>query len=273
MATIRTFSDRQYASLSSLEIKNAAKAAGVKAYSADLVEDLANIMSGGGFNSPSEIEKEVQRNVSRLELIPDEDGDYYTPTKGYTKDVAQATKDRIDYEVEYHSNINNFIQNIDLNVPGDSPLEKAFNIIKYLGNQTTSDSGETSSGESVIPIFSESRSNSEKLASKLNDAIELNRTLDEEDKELLELEDEDSTAALLNSEVYREILKASMTLDSFSAIQTKPSSNLKKSPAGDVRKIRSIRGFDEFDKIHHSELINPRKYMGYRVINGEAIVS
>ena len=271
--TIRTIPSASYLHPSADEVKQLAKQVGVEQYAPDLVEDLCNIASGGSFVSASDITDYCNNNFNKL-LEPDSDGDYNKPS-GYTKNYSDAKQAWVEKDVQYHQNIQTFLETLDLNsIPGNSPLEKALNCIKYLGEQANSSGSSDSSGSPTIPIFSKDEDAARKQAETINESVELVEKLDREDKELLDLKDDDNANIenLVKSEVMRDILRASNEMDKISAIKTKPSSKLIKDDQGDIKLGRSIKGFDEFHKINPLELVNPKAMMAYRVINNEARV-
>jgi len=279
--TIRTIPSPNYLHPSADEVRKLAKELGVEAYAPDLVEDLCNIASGGSFVSASDIFDQCSNNFNKV-LEPDYDGDYTLPDNpndfdsNYTKNYSIAKQAWVEKDVGYHQNIQTFLQSLNLDgIPGTTPLEKAINTIKYLGEEANSSSGSNdSSGSPTIPIFSTFEEKVKEEAKKINEAIELVEKLDQEDKELLDLKDDDNynIESLVKSDVMRDILRASNEMDKISAIKTKPSSKLIKDDQGDVKIARSIKGFDEFHRINPLELVNPLPMMAYRVINNEARV-
>lgn len=270
--TIRTIPSNSYLHSSADEVKQAAKQIGVNKYAPDLVEDLCNIASGGSFVSASDIHDYCSNNFNKV-LEPDSDGDYKKPS-GYTKSYSEAKQAWVEKDVKYHQNIIMFLETLDLrSIPGNSPLEKALNCIKYLGDQASNSGSNDTSGNPTIPIFKEGEDAAKKQAETINEAIELVDKLDQEDKELLDMKDDDiNIEQLVKSEVMRDILRASNEMDKISAIKTKPSSKLIKDDQGDIKLGRAIKGFDEFHKINPLELVNPKAMMAYRVINNEARV-
>lgn len=271
--TIRTIASNSYLHPSADEVRTLAKQVGVEQYAPDLVEDLCNIASGGSFVSASDIQDYCNNNFNKV-LEPDKDGDYKKPS-GYTKKYSDAKQAWVEKDVGYHTNIQKFLETLDVNaIPGNSPLEKALNCIKYLSEQANNSDNSDSSGNPTIPIFSKGEDSAKEKAENINEAVELVEKLDREDKELLDLKDDDNSniEQLVKSEVMRDILSASNEMDKISAIKTKPSSKLIKDDQGDIRLGRAIKGFDEFHKINSVELVNPKAMLSYRVINNEARV-
>jgi hypothetical protein len=276
--TIRTTPSNSYLHPSADEVRQLAKELKVGAYAPDLVEDLCNIASGGSFVSASDIFDQCTNNFNKL-LEPDSDGDYRLPDShelNYTKNYSEAREAWVEKDVGYHQNIQTFLQTLNLDgIPGTTPLEKSLNTIKYLGEQATpsSDSSD-SSGSPTIPIFSTFEGKVKEVAKKINEAIEIVEKLDQEDKELLDLNGDDNSniESLVKSDVMADILRASNEMDNISSIKTKPSSKLIKDDQGDVKIARSIKGFDEFHRINPLEFVNPLPMMAYRVINSEARV-
>lgn len=135
----RTKPHKSYAEPSRLDIQARFQEIGFeKAYSYDLVRDLANAYSHvktGGIVSDSFVN--FQEKMGEIPTDPEE-------------------KEAYDKRVKYHSNVQTFLNSVDFDsYSGGSPLQKAASIVTALSSQEGGEGGDE--GE-PLPIFQESSS-------------------------------------------------------------------------------------------------------------------
>lgn len=279
--TIRTIPASDYIPPRDADITRKAKSMEIPSYSTSLVQDICNLVSGGSITTQSDVAEFVRDNFKK-EVKPDKDGVYRAPNIVRTKDPASAKEAWIQSEIKYHENIKEFLTTLDYSqsLLGDSPLEKALNYIKLLSASEGGepDPGDTdSTGDKTIPIFKRDKKEVKKKAKNINESVKLVEKLKPEDKELLDIDQEkgdlENAKFLLGKDTYLEIIKASSATSKISKISTKPSATIVPDEEGDIVKSRLIRGFEEFHKVTHNELINPRNALASKIINGEATVN
>ena len=181
------------------DVRRVAERVNLKNYSPDFTADLANIAAGGEILLPSEWEDKLRPIAENaISTEPDNDGEWNTYNKGYTKDRREAVNSEILHLSRYHQNVTDFMNKVDFDgVPGNTPLEKSMSLVKMLSHnaQDMSDGGPPSDQEDMLPIFEGWKSGQE-LAEDLNAAIESIETLDDVEKEIMDASmDADPTLA------------------------------------------------------------------------------
>ena len=251
--TIRTEASNYYTVFSS-EIRRMTKEMNVNEYDEELVTDLANIWSGGKLTSPGHIRSNT--NYRNVDITSN--GEYELPRGGTVTKLSQAQDEWHKHDVQVQLDTQEFIKEImDVDVPGDSPLEQAINTIKLLDKDRDM-----------------SRGRGKQLAVKIKNKLEAAKSMDSIDMEVTgnnEINDVDRAAKMDNT--WTEILRVSAETNKIAALSTTPTPTLRRKVDGNVVRSRPITGFDELHKITSRELILPRNVLNSRIIEGECHVN
>jgi len=289
MTTIRTTAPQTYIPPSPSDIRAMAREVGVSRYDTSLVQDLCNIQAGGEFTSTIQIEKELTKNITKInrELKKDSDGDYEFRGKwlksesgNYVSNIDDAQAIVAKQQVKYHKSIQDFIRTLDFsNIPGYTPLERSLGLLKLLSSQeggSPEDSQDDECGD-VLPIFSENnedRKDPKELANQINEVLENISNMDEHEKILCNITGDGNNIPLdLASDMMNGkdvMLKIKRELDKVCALQTTKHCVMKPDSNGAEVRYRSIQDISEFPKLHPTEFIYPDAYKNYRLVNGIA---
>lgn len=205
---VRTKSHQSYAEPSRLDIQSRFQEIGFdKAYSHDLVRDLANAYShvkAGGTVSDSLVN--FQEKMGEIPSDSEE-------------------REAYDKRVKYHSNVQTFLSSIDFDTySGGSPLQKAASIVTALSSQEGGESG--GEGE-PLPIFQESTSDeiqekTESMDEDVEMALEVNK---DASKYVFNPDNKSPEVALASmSDEQRELLEKLALLGDRGAIKARKSS-------------------------------------------------
>jgi hypothetical protein len=263
-------------------------------YSPSLALDIANLIEGGEILPTPDIKSQIRKQLSKqLTLKADASGQYRDVKGEKVPSYADAMDSYVDEHFKVQKNTVEFLQELksggDLNkVPGRTPLEKTFTLLRMLDKNDGKSSSPMPTGGGgggeFMPTFSGGNSRGSASARNLHDQLEFLDKITPESKELMSTlendmyddgteEDEDTQNAIsIASNVYREILKSASMLDRVTAIHTKPTSRLIPDVTGDRIEHRAIRGFEETGKIHAKEFIRPRPVMLSRIIEHQTQV-
>ena len=251
--TIRTEASSYYTVFSS-EIKRMTREMNVADYDEGLVTDLANMWSGGQLTTP----EYIRSNINYRNLHTEKNGEYRIPGNNTVIKLSQAQDEWHKHDTQVQLDTQEFIKEImDVDVPGDTPLEQAINTIKFLDKDQDM-----------------SRGRAKQLAVKIKDKLEAARSMDSVDMEMTgnnDVNDVDRAAKMDNT--WSEILRVSSAMNKIKAISTHPTPTLIRAVDGDIERSRPITGFDELHKIKSSELILPRNVLNSRIIEGECHVN
>jgi uncharacterized protein with von Willebrand factor type A (vWA) domain len=172
--------------------------------------------------------------------------------------LSQAQDEWHKHDTQVQLDTQEFIKEImDVDVPGDSPLEQAINTIKFFKKDQDM-----------------SRGRAKQLAVSIKKKLEAARSMDSVDMEMTgnnDVNDVDRAAKMDNT--WSEILRVSSAMNKIKAISTHPTPTLIRAVDGDIERSRPITGFDELPKIKSSELILPRNVLNSRIIEGECHVN
>jgi uncharacterized protein with von Willebrand factor type A (vWA) domain len=223
-------------------------------YDEVLVTDLANMWSGGQLTTS----EHIRSNINYRNLHTESNGEYKLPRGGTVTKLSQAQDEWHKHDVQVQLDTQEFIKEImDVDVPGDSPLEQAINTIKFLDKYQDM-----------------SRGRAKQLAVRIKNKLEAARSMDSVDMEMTgnnDVNDVDRAAKMDNT--WSEILRVSSAMNKIKAISTHPTPTLIRAVDGDIERSRPITGFDELHKIKSSELILPRNVLNSRIIDGECHVN
>jgi uncharacterized protein with von Willebrand factor type A (vWA) domain len=223
-------------------------------YDEVLVTDLANMWSGGQLTTS----EHIRSNINYRNLHTESNGEYKLPRGGTVTKLSQAQDEWHEHDTQVQLDTQEFIKEImDVDVPGDSPLEQAINTIKFLDKYQDM-----------------SRGRAKQLAVRIKNKLEAARSMDSVDMEMTgnnDVNDVDRAAKMDNT--WSEILRVSSAMNKIKAISTHPTPTLIRAVDGDIERSRPITGFDELHKIKSSELILPRNVLNSRIIEGECHVN
>jgi uncharacterized protein with von Willebrand factor type A (vWA) domain len=226
----------------------------VSDYDEGLVTDLANMWSGGQLTTP----EYIRSNINYRNLHTESNGEYRIPGDNTVIKLSQAQDEWHKHDTQVQLDTQEFIKEImDVDVPGDTPLEQAINTIKFLDKDQDM-----------------SRGRAKQLAVKIKNKLEAARSMDSVDMEMTgnnDVNDVDRAAKMDNT--WSEILRVSSAMNKIKAISTHPTPTLIRAVDGDIERSRPITGFDELHKIKSSELILPRNVLNSRIIEGECHVN
>ena len=251
--TIRTEASSYYTVFPS-EIKRMTREMNVSDYDEGLVTDLANMWSGGQLTTP----EYIRSNINYRNLHTESNGEYKLPRGGTVTKLSQAQDEWHKHDTQVQLDTQEFIKEImDVDVPGDSPLEQAINTIKFFDkNQDMS------------------RGRAKQLAVSIKEKLEAAKSMESVDMEITgnnDVNDVDRAAKMDNS--WREILRVSAAMNKIAALSTTPTPTLKRKVDGDIVCSRPITGFDELHKLASRELILPRNVLNSRIIESECHVN
>ena len=266
------------------EITDKAEELELKNFSVPFVRDIANIASGGSYYDYDRILREVSNEVR---VRPDNDGDYkdsdgnyiMTDDDNYVKDYNKARVMAASKKAQYHQNINNFIQELDLDgVPGTTPLTKAVNMVNILAKADSSNDNSEQDGQSM-PIFQEK--NGEQLAKDLNKIFEDIKNLDNPEKMLMEKdtdakaenEQNDFSTMELASDMVKGKsiwLKISRKLESLVSLRTFAYRKTVADIEGKSVRSRPIENPNEINKLTSAEWSNPEYLRMFRIASRQA---
>lgn len=258
MFTFRTNPPATYFTPTGDEMRSVAKAVGLGTYSRDLAADLAHIASGGTVNPPSYYREVVRAGVEDNFPTPNTSGEWKLKNGSYTKDRGRAVAEGVESALRYHQNVCDFLQTVDFtNVPGDTPLEQAMNLLKLLSKKQGG-AGGGENGE-TLPIFADETAG-EKPAEELNKLLDEVESMSWEEAELLSPEkittDEEgnehiSSMALAEDMLSgkEEMLRISRNLDTLSRMQVRRQRKVEADPSGDDVRKRPIAHLGELAKV------------------------
>lgn len=279
MAYISQVNSKKYQPTSE-EIKAKAKEVGLKSYSSIFAQDLACLAAGEKFRPLSEVMgdlKTEQRKITQKTFKVDSDGDYYTPGAdwgSYTKDrdrKAQFEQKKVTQSAE---NMRNFLQHIApqlSRVPGATPLSRAMNLMKYLGDQNQSGSENGDDSGNLIP-FSTSSEKTQEMIEKLESDLEILESLDEDDHELLGSEGDTEKAWLNMDEKSQEIMRVAQFCKQQAKLKVQPKSRLVRDSDGQFTFFRASRDFSDFPKTQRRVLMSRNK-IGHKILSQQAKVA
>ncbi|MDQ7814275.1 MAG: VWA domain-containing protein [Patescibacteria group bacterium] len=277
--TFRTSPPATYISPSRDEMKEAAKAVGLKGFAPDLVADMTNLAAGGRVRPPSEYRSEVARRVEEKLPAPDSNENWSITvrkdgkkTSAWTKNRQEAIASRIEDALRYHQNVCDFLQTLDLSkFPGNSPLEQAMSCLKLLSKkQGGESSGGAEGGGEPLPIFSENE-RPEGVAEALHETMDAVDSLSDEELDMVdpegenhEVESEESDGQrqghqglnrlkvaedLVDGSDKRVMLDISRKLDQFTKLQCRRQVKLETDPAGEEIRTRPIAHLGELSRV------------------------
>jgi len=259
--SFRTAPPATYITPSRDEMREVADKVGLKSFSRDLVADLGNLAAGGSICPPSSYRAKVMERVS--EQLPAQDSyGGWTNSKGIrTKDRQVAIQERVQKSMQYHQNVCDFLQTVELQkFPGSSPLEQAMNMLKLLSEKKGGQGG--GEGGEPLPIFTDNDM-SEKIGEELNHLMDEVDSLSEDEKSLLDPDqdagsgdgengDDGLQKMKLASDMQKGkdvMLEISRNLDSLSRMQVRKSKKQEPDPAGEEIRNRPIAHLGELNKV------------------------
>ncbi len=271
MYTFRTKAPAIYIPPNQEEMREAANKVGLKSFSRDLVADLCNLAAGGDIAPPSSYRGVIQEKIEAQLPASDSDGEWKLKRlrdngREYTKSRSTAVADGVEVAMNYHQNVCDFLQTIELDkFPGQSPLEQAMNLLKLLSKKSGGSGG--GEGKEPLPIFTEN-DNSEKIGEDLNHLMDEVDSLSQDEKDLLDPKNPDQDAGSGESDADdglqkmslaedmlggKEImLQISRNLDQLTRMQVRKSKKQEADPAGDEIRKRPIRHLGELNRIEKS---------------------
>lgn len=230
--SFRTIPPADYLAPTRQECSEAAKMAGLGAFSHDLMQDIAKIVAGGQIALPSSYAKIVEDRHPVLE--PDQ----YNDLSSRLRQSAKARKE----EMEYHQRVCDFLQALKLEkVPGESPLETAANVLKLLSRQK---GGE---GE-PLPIFQKAENDAAKKIEKMCDDVE---QLSQEQRELLKDEGQDLSPMeeILKVKNERVMLEIARKLSLMTKLRVIKQKKFVEDPQSSETKTRPIASYSELNRL------------------------
>lgn len=289
--TIRTAAPKTYIPPSASDIKQMAKEVGVARYNTSLVQDLCNIQAGGDFVPSSQLEKELIKNITRIngELKLASDGDYKFRGEWLRDENGHCVSDLDDaqtivakQQVKYHKKIQDFVRTLDFsNVPGHSPLEKSLGLLKILSSQEGGSPEDIEDDEcgNALPIFSENnrdKKDPEEMARRINEVLENVSDMDEHEKILCNITGDGSNSPLALAADMLDgkdiMLKIKRDLDKLCALQTTKHCVMRADSNGAEIRYRPMQDISEIARLHPTEFIYPEAYRNYRWMNSVAQV-
>jgi len=259
MFTFRTNPPATYLTPSAEEMRNVAKAVGLGTYSRDLASDLAHLAAGGTINPPSRYREVVRAGVEEKFPSPNANGEWKIKNGTFTKDRGRAVAKGVESAFRYHQTVCDFLEAVDFtNVPGDTPLEQAMNLLKLLSKKKGG-AGGGENGE-TLPIFADEKIAGEKPAEELNKLLDDVESMSWEEAELLSPDkietDADGGETLSAMDLAEdmlsgkeEMLRISRNLDSLSRMQVRRQRNVETDPSGDDVRKRPIAHMGELAKV------------------------
>lgn len=260
------------------EIKARAKEVRLKTYNPTFAKDLACLAAGEKFRPLSEVMGDlsaVHAEIARKKDYPtDSDGDYSTPDADwgwYTRDLDKKIQYEQEKVTQSVQNLRNFLQQIEpqlSRIPGATPLARAMNLMKYLGDQNQSGGGTDSD---PLP-FSTSSEETQELLEKLESDLEILENLDEDDHELLG-SDGDAEKAWLNMDAgAHEIMRVAHFCKGQSKLKVNPKARLVRDNDGKFIIFRASRDFSDFPKAQRRVLMSRNK-IGHKILSQQAKVA
>jgi hypothetical protein len=259
------------------EIKLRAKEVGLKTYSPTFAQDLASLAAGEKFRPLSEVMadlKPVLSKVGQKTFKVDSDGDYYTPGSvwgAYTRDRDQKVQFEQEKLTQSMQNMRNYLQHIAPQldrIPGATPLSRAMNLMKHLGDQA---GAETSEGGDPPP-FSTSSEKTQEMIEKLESDLEILENLDEDDHELLDSEGDTEKAWLNMDKKIHEIMRVAQFCEGQAKLKVRPQSRLVRDNEGKFTFFRASRDFSDFPKTQRRVLMSRNK-IGHKILSQQAKVA
>lgn len=260
------------------EIKARAKEVGLKTYSPTFAQDLASLAAGEKYRPLSEVMvdlKTEQCKVTQKTFHVDSDGDYYTPGAdwgSYTKDRDQKVQFEQEKLAQSMQNMRNYLQHIApqlSRIPGATPLSRAMNLMKHLGDQDQSGS-EAEGGDP--PPFSTSSEKTQEMIEKLESDLEILETLDEDDHELLGSEGDTEKAWLNMDAKVHEIMRVAQFCEGQAKLKVHPQSRLVRDNEGKFTFFRASRDFSDFPMAQRKILLSRNK-IGHKILSQQAKVA
>ena len=260
------------------EISAKAKEVGLKTYSPTFAQDLACLAAGEKFRPLSEVMgdlKTEQCKVTQKTFKVDSDGDYYTPGAdwgSYTKDRNQKVEFEQEKLSESTQNMRNYLQHIAPQldrIPGATPLSRAMNLMKYLGDQDQSGS---EAGDGNPPPFSTSSEKTQEMLDRLDSDLQILENLDEDDHELLGSDGDAEKAWLNMDEKAHEIMRVAQFCKQQAKLKVRPQSRLVPDNEGKFTFFRASRDFSDFPKTQRRVLMSRNK-IGHKILSQQAKVA
>jgi hypothetical protein len=147
-------------------------------YDEVLVTDLANMWSGGQLTTS----EHIRSNINYRNLHTESNGEYKLPRGGTVTKLSQAQDEWHKHDTQVQLDTQEFIKEImDVDVPGDSPLEQAINTIKFLDKEDQD----------------MSRGRAKQLAVRIKNKLEAARSMDSVDMEMTGNNDVNDVIVLL----------------------------------------------------------------------------
>lgn len=260
------------------EIKAKAKEVGLKSYSPAFAQDLACLAAGEKFRPLSEVMGQLGKGKAKIAqkaFKVDSDGDYYTPGADWGSYTRYRDR-KVEFEQEKFTqsvqNMRNFLQRVEpqlSRVPGATPLSRAMNLMKYLGDQNKAGS---EAGEGSFPLFSTDSKETQDMIDKLDSDLETLENLDEDDHELLGSDGDAEKAWLNMDEKVHEIMRVAQFCEGQAKLKVKPKSRLVRDSDGQFTFFRASRDFSDFPKTQRKVLMSRNK-IGHKILSQQAKVA
>lgn len=272
------------------EMKDMARKVGLKAYSKELVSDLANLAAGGKINPRSSYMSQIRDNIKVTEKREGSETFYADSSNQPHRSFREAYEASEKKAIRYHQNVSDFLAGADMHkYPGDSPLAKAMNLLKLLSKKSGGSSG-GSDGE-TLPIFTDN-GQSEKVAEDLNQVMDDVESLSSDEKDLLDPESDKSDGSsdkeakgddgLQKMKIAEDmiegkniILEISRKLDKLTKLQVRKSKKQFSDPNGEDIINRPMKDLSELGKIRSSDWVEysvNRNLFLYKAVTGSLMV-
>ena len=289
----RTNPPTHYIEPSDKEVIQRAEEQELKSFSIPLVRDIANIAAGGSYVDYEEIIREVGKSVKVVkasdgDYMDEETGNYLKHDGSYINSYGTAVKVASKEKADYHVNVSDFIRNLEFNrAAGNTPLQKAVNIVNMLANQKQNKGGDCSEEKGKgIPIFSnesDERTSGTELGKRFNEIFEQMTKLDSPEKDLMQsddmtdvheqVDDRELGKMALASEMLKgkDIwFKISRKLESLTNFKTRSFKKTIPSVDGTSVRTRAIEHPGEINKLTSSEWTNPKSLRLFRIVSRQA---
>lgn len=264
----------------------------------DFVRDVSNILAGGSYLSDDELLAQVRKHITHNPIASDTHNKkrvYRNRTSPY-KTFSDRTKCIKAYEddlMKFNRNVQKLLQRFkDMNVPGNTPMEKAINALSMLqkGKDKNNSSGdENGSGDPNVDemeALKELQSKSaDEIAKDIKERFEAYDNMSEEERQMFEQDEgEESEQAgdklpppdsehpdkgdeppkkknpnLRKVEIakdlhpgLREVLRVSRSLNSLSDLKIARKSDFKPDVSGEDVRNRAMESIDDIMRLRQS---------------------
>lgn len=214
----------------------------------EFAQDLSNLFSGGRILTTEEIKNLTIEKNSHL--------------------GEKTLKKIINKNLRQRASLDRFTTDLDVeHIPGDSPLQKTINLLKYIAN--------TERCSNPSELFEQSVEYSKSIREKINRKIKAYESLGEDKKDFLFGENKDQVNILeskVDGSTIRWLEKISNKLKNISSFKESKNKKIVSDPTGTKTRLRLMESINEVKNATPELFALDEKLMAYRIATKQAFI-